>query len=274
MDNKVIAGIVAVIIVIAAVGVYFGTQGGDDNNDVPTLSVIGSTTVTPVMSAIAENYEDARLEVGGNGSSQGVNDTLSGAADIGMISRDLTQNETDQGLVGYEIGKDAVAIIVDKDAGISSLSIEQLHQIYSGEVTNWSQVGGNDLEINPIVREAGSGTRDCFDSIVDLKDVDMTGFASANANGTMVTTVEGTTGAIGYIGLGYISDIDTDVVCEVSVDGVLASAETALDGTYKLVRGLFLITLGEATGDAKAVIDYVLSDEGQQYVVNAGYIAL
>lgn len=274
MDNKVIAGIVAVIIVIAAVGVYFGTQGGDDNNDVPTLSVIGSTTVTPVMSAIAENYEDARLEVGGNGSSQGVNDTLSGAADIGMISRDLTQNEIDQGLVGYEIGKDAVAIIVDKDAGISSLSIEQLHQIYSGEVTNWSQVGGNDLEINPIVREAGSGTRDCFDSIVDLKDVDMTGFASANANGTMVTTVEGTTGAIGYIGLGYIPDIDTDVVCEVEVDGVLASAETALDGTYKLVRGLFLITLGEATGDAKAVIDYVLSDEGQQYVVNAGYIAL
>lgn len=274
MDNKVIAGIVAVIIVIAAVGVYFGTQGGDDNNDVPTLSVIGSTTVTPVMSAIAENYEDARLEVGGNGSSQGVNDTLSGAADIGMISRDLTQNEIDQGLVGYEIGKDAVAIIVDKDAGISSLSIEQLHQIYSGEVTNWSQVGGNDLEINPIVREAGSGTRDCFDSIVDLKDVDMTGFASANANGTMVTTVEGTSGAIGYIGLGYISDIDTDVVCEVEVDGVLASAETALDGTYKLVRGLFLITLGEATGDAKAVIDYVLSDEGQQYVVKAGYIAL
>ena len=274
MDNKVIAGIVAVIIVIAAVGVYFGTQGGDDNNDVPTLSVIGSTTVTPVMSAIAENYEDARLEVGGNGSSQGVNDTLSGAADIGMISRDLTQNEIDQGLVGYEIGKDAVAIIVDKDAGISSLSIEQLHQNNNGEDTNWSQVGGNDLEINPIVREAGSGTRDCFDSIVDLKDVDMTGFASANANGTMVTTVEGTTGAIGYIGLGYISDIDTDVVCEVSVDGVLASAETALDGTYKLVRGLFLITLGEATGDAKAVIDYVLSDEGQQYVVNAGYIAL
>ena len=274
MDNKVIAGIVAVIIVIAAVGVYFGTQGGDDNDDVPTLSVIGSTTVTPVMSAIAENYKDAHLEVGGNGSSQGVNDTLSGAADIGMISRDLTQNEINQGLVGYEIGKDAVAIIVDKDAGINSLSIEQLHQIYSGAVTNWSQVGGNDLQINPIVREAGSGTRDCFDSIVDLKDVDMTGFASTNANGTMVTTVEATTGAIGYIGLGYISEIDTDVVCEVSVDGVLASAETALDGTYKLVRGLFLITMGEASGDAKAVIDYVLSDEGQQYVVNAGYIAL
>lgn len=275
LDNKIIAGIAVVVILVAAVGGYMVLSGDNGNDDdVPTLSVIGSTTVTPVMSKVAQNYKAANLQVGGNGSSQGVNDTLNGTADIGMISRDLSDNEKSQGLVGYEIGKDAVAIIVDLDAGVTNLSINDLYRIYSGEVTNWNQLGGNDLEIKPQVREAGSGTRDCFDSIVGLKKVDMTMFQSSNANGTMVNSVEATKGAIGYIGLGYISSIDTKVVCEVSVDNVLASAETALDGTYKLVRGLFLITLGNATGDAKAVIDYVCSAEGQKFVEEAGYIPL
>ena len=276
MDNKVIAGIVAVIIVIAAVGVYFGTQGGDDESDKPTLVITGSTTVNPIMMLVAEEYDGATLQISASGSGQGASDCINGTNDIGMLSRDLTQAELDAGLVAETIAYDAVAVIVDEDAGVSNLTLEQIAKIYAGEITNWNQVDGNDLEIRPIVREDGSGTRDCFnEALATVYDVDydtiMAGYNSTNSNGTMANTVSSTTGAIGYVGLSYLSGLGDGVV-EISVDGVKASVETTLDESYEITRSLILVTNGEPDADEKALLDYMLSEAGQAFVEEEGYV--
>lgn len=276
MDNKVIAGIVVVIIVIAAVGVYFGTQGGDDESDKPTLVITGSTTVNPIMMLVAEEYDGATLQISASGSGQGASDCINGTNDIGMLSRDLTQAELDAGLVAETIAYDAVAVIVDEDAGVSNLTLEQIAKIYAGEITNWNQVGGNDLEISPIVREDGSGTRDCFnEALATVYDVDydtiMAGYNSTNSNGTMANTVSSTTGAIGYVGLSYLSGLGDGVV-EISVDGVKASVETTLDESYEITRSLILVTNGEPDADEKALLDYMLSEAGQAFVEEEGYV--
>ncbi len=276
MDNKVIAGIVVVIIVIAAVGVYFGTQGGDDEGDKPTLVITGSTTVNPIMMLVAEEYDGATLQISASGSGQGASDCINGTNDIGMLSRDLTQAELDAGLVAETIAYDAVAVIVDEDAGVSNLTLEQIAKIYAGEITNWNQVDGNDLEIRPIVREDGSGTRDCFnEALATVYDVDydtiMAGYNSTNSNGTMANTVSSTTGAIGYVGLSYLSGLGDGVV-EISVDGVKASVETTLDESYEITRSLILVTNGEPDADEKALLDYMLSEAGQAFVEEEGYV--
>ena len=262
MDNKVIAGIVVVIIVIAAVGVYFGTTG--------------STTVNPIMMLVAEEYDGATLQISASGSGQGARDCINGTNDIGMLSRDLTQAELDAGLVAETIAYDAVAVIVDEDAGVSNLTLEQIAKIYAGEITNWNQVDGNDLEIRPIVREDGSGTRDCFnEALATVYDVDydtiMAGYNSTNSNGTMANTVSSTTGAIGYVGLSYLSGLGDGVV-EISVDGVKASVETTLDESYEITRSLILVTNGEPDADEKALLDYMLSEAGQAFVEEEGYV--
>ena len=276
MDNKVIAGIVVVIIVIAAVGVYFGTQGGDDEGDKSTLVITGSTTVNPIMMLVAEEYDGATLQISASGSGQGASDCINGTNDIGMLSRDLTQAELDAGLVAETIAYDAVAVIVDEDAGVSNLTLEQIAKIYAGEITNWNQVDGNDLEIRPIVREDGSGTRDCFnEALATVYDVDydtiMAGYNSTNSNGTMANTVSSTTGAIGYVGLSYLSGLGDGVV-EISVDGVKASVETTLDESYEITRSLILVTNGEPDADEKALLDYMLSEAGQAFVEEEGYV--
>lgn len=278
MDNKVIAGIVVVIIVIAAVGVYFGTQGGDDEGDKSTLVITGSTTVNPIMMLVAEEYDGATLQISASGSGQGASDCINGTNDIGMLSRDLTQAELDAGLVAETIAYDAVAVIVDEAAGVTELTLEQIAQIYAGEITNWSQVNGNDLDIRPIVREAGSGTRDCFNEALEgvytpATDYDtiMAGYDSANSNGTMANSVSNFTGAIGYVGLSYLSGLGDGVV-EIAVNGVKASVETTLDGSYDITRSLILVTNGEPDADEKALLDYMLSEAGQALVEEEGYV--
>ena len=277
MDNKVIAGIVVVIIVIAAAGVYFGTQGGDDNgDDRPTLVITGSTTVNPIMMLVAEEYDGAILQISASGSGQGASDCINGTNDIGMLSRDLTQSEIDAGLIAETIAYDAVAVIVDEDAGVSNLTLTQIAEIYAGVYDNWSELGGNNLEINPIVREDGSGTRDCFNEALEGVyeadyDTIMTGYSSTNSNGTMANTVSSTTGAIGYVGLSYLSGLGDGVV-EISVDNVKASVETTLDGTYEITRSLILVTNGEPDADEQALLDYMLSEAGQAFVEEEGYV--
>ena len=278
MDNKVIAGIVVVIIVIAAVGVYFGTQGGDDEGDKSTLVITGSTTVNPIMMLVAEEYDGATLQISASGSGQGASDCINGTNDIGMLSRDLTQAELDAGLVAETIAYDAVAVIVDEAAGVTELTLEQIAQIYAGEITNWSQVNGNDLDIRPIVREAGSGTRDCFNEALEgvytpATDYDtiMAGYDSANSNGTMANSVSNFTGAIGYVGLSYLSGLGDGVV-EIAVNGVKASVETTLDGSYDITRSLILVTNGEPDADEQALLDYMLSEAGQAFVEEEGYV--
>lgn len=277
MDNKYIAIGAVVVILVAAVGAYALMGGNDDNEDSkPTLVITGSTTINPVMLKTAEVYKDANLQISASGSGQGASDCINGTNDIGMMSRDLKDSEKEAGLQATQIGMDAVAVIVDADAKVSNLTLLQIAQIYAGEITNWNQVNGADLEINPIVREDGSGTRDCFDEAlakVYSGDIDMTGYRATNANGTMAQQVQATSGAIGYVGLSYLSGLGDGVV-EISVDGVKASVESTLDGSYEITRSLLLVTKGEPSADEKALIDFLLSDEGQKIVEDEGYVPL
>ena len=280
MDKKIIAIGAVLVIVVAAVGIYaLGGNNGDNNDSSkPTLTITGSTTVLPVMNLIAEQYKDAKLNVSGGGSSMGAQNCIDGVNDIGMLSRDLKSSETAAGLTPVTIAKDAVAVIVDKDAGISDLPLEQIAKIYAGEITNWKDVGGNDLKITCVVREAGSGTRDCFNEAISAEyeadyDTIMTKYQSTDSNGNMAKTIDTSKGAIGYVGLSYLSGL-SDGVTVVSVDGVKASVDTTLDGTYEITRSLILVTKGTPSAEAQALIDYILSADGQKAVTEEGYISI
>ena len=278
MDKKYIAIGAVIVLIVAAVGVY--ALGNNDNSDdsKPTLVITGSTTVLPIMNLIAEDYKDAKLTVTGGGSGQGAKNCIDGINNIGMLSRDLKADEKSAGLTPVTIAKDAVAVIVDKDAGVSNLTLEQIAKIYAGEIKNWSEVGGNDLKITCVVREAGSGTRDCFDEALsgaykaDYATA-MTKYQSTDSNGNMAKTIDTSKGAIGYVGLSYLSGL-SDKVVVLSVDNVKASVETTLDGTYEITRSLILVTKGTPTADEQALIDYILSPEGQKAVTEEGYVSI
>lgn len=278
MDKKYIAIGAVIVLIVAAVGVY--ALGNNDNGDdsKPTLVITGSTTVLPIMNLIAEDYKDAKLTVTGGGSGQGAKNCIDGINNIGMLSRDLKADEKSAGLTPVTIAKDAVAVIVDKDAGVSNLTLEQIAKIYAGEIKNWSEVGGNDLKITCVVREAGSGTRDCFDEALsgaykaDYATA-MTKYQSTDSNGNMAKTIDTSKGAIGYVGLSYLSGL-SDKVVVLSVDNVKASVETTLDGTYEITRSLILVTKGTPTADEQALIDYILSPEGQKAVTEEGYVSI
>ena len=279
LDKKYIAIGAVIVLIVAAVGVY--ALGGDDNaNDEskPTVVISGSTTVLPVMNVVAEKYKDAKLNVTSGGSSAGAQNCIDGVNDIGMLSRDLKDSEKNAGLIPVVIAKDAVAVIVDKDAGVSNLTLEQIAKIYAGEITNWKDVGGADLKITCVVREAGSGTRDCFNEAISTKykvdyDTIMAGYQSTNSNGNMAKAIDNGKGAIGYVGLSYISGL-SDKVNIISVDGVQASVSATLDGTYEITRSLILVTKGAPSATEQSVIDFILSADGQKIVEEEGYVPI
>lgn len=278
MDKKYLAIGAVIVIVVAAVGIYAISSGNNNDSSKPTLTITGSTTVLPVMNLIAEQYKDAKLNVTGGGSSSGAKNCIDGVNDIGMLSRDLKTSEVEAGLIPVTIAKDAVAVIIDKDAGVTNLTLEQIAKIYAGEYTNWNQVGGNNLKISCIVRESGSGSRDCFNEALATKyaadyDTIMSAYQSTDSNGNMAKAVNTSKGAIGYVGLSYISGLTDDVIVA-SVDGVQASVDTTKDGTYEITRSLILVTKGTPSATAQALIDYILSPEGQKAVTEEGYVSI
>lgn len=180
-----------------------------------TLSVGGSTTVQPIMiklvDAYTEKYGSDRISINvlGGGSGVGASNTAQGTFDIGMCSRDLKQSEIDMGLKECVIGLDGVALLVN-GAGVSDLSLNNVAAIFSGQITNWNQLGGKDLEIKPLIRDESSGTRECFDSIMEEEmegweiKPGLPEFSSTNSVAVMA---ENTPGAIGYVSIGALAQI-------------------------------------------------------------------
>lgn len=191
------------------------TQIIEPNGDV-TLNISGSTTIQPIMNelvtAYAAKYSDRQVNitVGGGGSGAGASNALNGTSDIGMLSRDLKPSEIADGLVPTTIGKDGVAVIVN-GAGAENLTLEQIAGIYDGTYTNWNQVGGEDRAIAVMCREDGSGTRECFETVVgaaggdswSMKS-DVSSYASTNA---ILNAVKSTTGSIGYVSIGALGGL-------------------------------------------------------------------
>jgi phosphate transport system substrate-binding protein len=240
-----------------------------------SLLVTGSTTVLPIAEVAAEDFNAAnpgkRVLAMGNGSSEGILAVSNGSAGIGTSSRDLKPAEAGFGLVDWPIARDAIAVIVNPSNPVAALTTTQVAQIFEGKITNWSQVGGPDLEIGLVNRDEASGTREAFSKIV-LKGADFDPTAAVlSGTGQVRFVVAQARGAVGYISLGFV-DKSVKVL---AVDGVVPTGATVSDGTYPVSRLLHFFTKGQPTGLAKVYIDYVLSPEIQETVVrDAGFLPI
>jgi len=272
-----ISMVVALLLIFAAVGCSSSDDSADgDQTDTGLsgeLTISGSTTVLPLAQEAADQFMEenpgARVTVQGGGSSVGISNVSEGVVDIGNASRALKEDEEDLGLIDYEIALDVITVVVNPDVPVTDLTAEQVNGIFTGAITNWSEVGGPDAPITVVIRDEASGTREVFDEKALEDDAELVdGAIESNSNGIVRQTVASTPDSIGYISLGYL---DSSVTA-VSYDGVEASAETAVDGTYPLARYLHMFTKGQPSGLAEAYIDFVLSDEFQSEIVAEDYI--
>jgi phosphate transport system substrate-binding protein len=197
---------------------------------------------------------NVKITISGGGSGAGIKAAQTGTSDIGAASRELKTEEIGT-VVETVIAKDAIAIAVNPSLGITNLTIAQIRDIFAGNITNWSEVGGPNKTINVVAREEGSGTRGAFEEIV-MGDAVITASAILqNSNGALRTTVAGDSYAIGFLSLGYV---DSSVKA-LDVDGVAATVENTKNGSYSIVRPFLFLTQEEPTGLVKAFIDWVLT---------------
>lgn len=247
---------------------YFSTMSG-------TLKIGGSTTVLPVGQAAADflskNAKGLSITVTAGGSGVGTSGAKDGTLNIGMQSSDLKQADKDAGLVPVAIGKDAIVVIVNKNNPIEALSREQIKKIFSGEIKNWQDVGGNNAAIVIHTREAGSGTLDGFDNLVMKKEAKIDAIAEPhNSNPLVKQAVSKDSNAIGFISLGHL---DTTVKGLIA-DGVTPTEANAAIGKYPFVRNLWLSTKGQANGISAKYINFVRSTKGQQILASEDFIPL
>lgn len=258
------------IAMLAAVTLVSTMVVGCGNSDAAGESVVisGSTSVGPLLDIEAEVFNDKNpnisIEVNQTGSSAGIKDVISGVSEIGMSSRDIKDEELQSGITPVEIALDGVAVITNKNNGIKNLTAEQVKDIFTGKITNWKEVGGNDGEIVVVSREAGSGTRDAFEGSVGYKEEELTKDSTiVSATGAVKETVAGNDNAIGYISLGYVDD----KVNALTIDNVEANAENVKNKTYKIQRPFVLVYKEDViTEEGKSFIDFILGTEGQKII--------
>lgn len=254
---------VAMLIVCALTGC-----GGNKE----AVATDGSTSMNKVIGALGEAFEaDTGITVTYNatGSGAGIQAVQEGRCDIGLSSRNLKDEEKAKGLEGTILAFDGIAIIVNPNNPVSDLDVETIAKIYTGEIKNWKEVGGNDAEIVLIGREAGSGTRDGFESITDTEDK-CKYRQELTSTGDVITTVASNPGAIGYASLASVKD----TVKALTVGGVVASEETIKDGSYVVQRPFVLVTKKDAalSESAQKFFDYITSEAANEIISGAGVV--
>ena len=238
-----------------------------------SVSTDGSTSMEKVIGALGEAFQnDSGINFTYNptGSGSGIKAVQEGRCDIGLSSRDLKDEEKASGLKGTVLAYDGIAIIVNPENPVSDLSVETIAKIYTGEITNWSEIGGNDAEIVLIGREAGSGTRDGFESITDTEDV-CKYRQELTSTGDVITTVAQNPGAIGYASVASVKD----TVKAVAVDGVAPTEATIKDGSYVVQRPFVLVTKADSdlSEAAQKFFDYITSDDANEIISAAGVVS-
>ncbi len=239
-----------------------------------TVSTDGSTSMEKVIGALSESYMAANKDVTVNynptGSGAGITAVQEGTCDIGLSSRALKDEEKATGLQETVLAYDGIAIIVHPGNPVSDLTLEQIAQLYTGEITNWKDVGGNDAQVVLIGREAASGTRDGFESITGTKDKCQYR-QELTSTGDVITTVSQNPDAIGYASLASIKDS----VKALNVDGVTPSEASVKDGSYKVQRPFVLVTVeGKALSSAaQSFFDYATSADAADIIAKAGAVA-
>lgn len=250
-----------------------------DKSESPALSgsvvCLGSTSMSDVMGALAEQFgldnKNVTVSVEGGGSSAGVEAAMNGTADFGLASRGLKDEEKAEGLVENIIALDGIAIIVNAENKVADLSVEQIAKIFTGEITDWSEVGGAAGEIAIIGREAGSGTRDGFESITETEDkcqLDQ----ELTSTGAVIEAVRSNAAAIGYASLSAVEG--EDGISAITVDGVACTESTILDGTYKIQRPFVVVTKEgvELSAQAQAFFDWAMSADAADLIRQAGAV--
>ena len=241
-----------------------------------SITVAGSTTCLPIAEIASEGYQAASgtsVLVSGLGSSAGIEAVSNGTADIATSSRDLNDDEKDLGLTPIVIAHDGIAVIVNEDNPVDNLSVDQLRDIYAGKITNWKDVGGDDLPIQIINRDEASGTREAFRTIV-MGDASFDRSAAVlSGTGQVRDVVSRSRGAIGYISLGFVkSKYAATQVKPLSVEHVEPSEKTVSSGGYPISRDLYFFVKGKPSAAAQGYIDYVLSEKMDHQIREAGFI--
>lgn len=237
-----------------------------------SVTTDGSTSMEKVIGALGEAFQndtDISFTYNPTGSGSGIKAVQEGRCDIGLSSRDLKAEEKEAGLSGTVLAYDGIAIIIHPENPVSDLSLETIAKIYTGEITNWSEVGGNDAEIVLIGREAGSGTRDGFESITDTEDV-CKYRQELTSTGDVITTVSQNPGAIGYASVASVKES----VKAVTVDGVAATEENIKNGSYVVQRPFVLVTKTDTplSDAAFKFFTYITSADANEIISAAGVV--
>jgi phosphate transport system substrate-binding protein len=215
-----------------------------------------------------EMHPKVTVTIQGGGSSVGVTSAADGTVDIGAASREIKPDEPP--LVKHLLCRDGIAVVTDPANTVSGLTKDQVRQIFAGEITSWSEVGGPNKDIIVVAREEGSGTRAAFEEMVMGESLITNMAILQPSNGAVRTTVATTPNSIGFLSFGYL---DASVKA-LAIDGVAATVENAINGSYPIIRPLYFLTKEEPTGLVKEFIDFCLSSTGQDIIKAEGYISV
>jgi len=292
--RKILKGTSLFVLMLMLVGVLVACSSGDNKDDNSktnneasqeandktdtklsgTLTMSGSTSMEKLANIAIEafmiEYPDVVASAEFVGSSAGVEQVLAGAVDIGNASRNLKDSEKEAGAVENIVAIDGIAVIVDSANTVTDLTKDQLVSVYTGLITNWSELGGVNQPIVVVGREAGSGTRGAFEEILDIEE-NVLYSNEINSTGGVMAKVASTPGAIGYVSL----DILDDTVVAVKLEGVEATADNIKAGNYFLSRPFVMATVGEISEQSevvKAFFDFLKSAEGKELIENVGLI--
>ncbi len=238
-----------------------------------SVATDGSTSMEKVIGALGESFmeqnDGVNFTYNPTGSSAGISAVLEGRCDIGLSSRALKAEEESQGLVGTVLAYDGIAMIVNPENTVEDMTLEQIAAVYTGEITNWSELGGADSEIVLIGREAGSGTRGGFEEITGTED-QCQYRQELTSTGDVITAVAQNPNAIGYASLASVKD----TVKAVKVEGVTPSEETVKDGSYLIQRPFVLVTKADTalSETAQAFFDYATKGEANEIIASAGVV--
>lgn len=248
-------------------------NGGSTTTETKTVSTDGSTSMEKVIGALGESFmknnEGVNFTYNPTGSGSGITAVSEGRCDIGLSSRALKDEEKANGLVETVLAYDGIAIIVNNDNPVTNISLEDLTKVYTGEITNWKELGGSDSEIVLIGREAGSGTRDGFETITDTKD-NCKYRQELTSTGDVITTVSTNPDAIGYASLASVKDN----VKALTVDGVSPAEATIKDDSYPIQRPFVLVTKSgiALSKTAQSFYDFATSSDANEVIAAAGCV--
>ena len=239
-----------------------------------TVNVNGSTSMGDVIAALTEGFNeinpDVQINYTGSGSGAGIEGVLAGTCDLGLSSRALSEDEKGQGAVENIVAKDGVAVVINPENTVTDLTTEQIAAIYTGEITNWSEVGGPDAEIAVLGRDSASGTRSAFEEILGIEDACVY-LNEYSSTGDVIGNVASNPNAIGYASL---SAVDDSVVA-VAVNGVTPTEETVADGSFAIQRPFVIVTVEgtELSPAAQAFLDYAMSADVADIIAAAGAVS-